>query len=302
MLLSDIGRLYAGYTAGHPPVLPPVDAAYRHEVTRLRARSGDPGQGTHLAYWRQHLAGLPKLELPADRRRPRRATGQGAQHQFTLLPRARGPLLGSVCDTARVTAYTVLLSAFALTLARVTGQADIVVGTPSSGREHAGAEGLVGFFANTLVLRTDLSGATRFSEVIARSQATMLGALSHQDVPFGTLVEMINPKREKLVSPLVQVMFSVQDEKQREIILPGLSAEVFDIYNGTAKFDLDVTVTRRSGGLLLGIIEYNTDIFSAGTIEGLAARYQETLETCIADPERDLDAAQKYWIAERKTK
>jgi hypothetical protein len=289
VLLSDVSKLYTGYRAGQSPALPSLEAAYRHQVTRLHTRPDDPGQAEHLAYWRQHLAGLPKLELPADRPRPRRTTGQGAQHRFTLLPETQARLLRGVCEANRVTAFTVLLSAFQLTLARVTGQEDIVVGTPVSGREQAGSEGLVGFFANTLVLRTDLSGAAAFTDVVARTQATMLGALAHSDVPFGTLVETINPKRKVLASPLVQVMFSVQDERQRAIELPGLAVDVFDIYNGTAKFDLDVTVAQRSDGLLLGVIEYNTDIFSDGTIAELAARYRNTLETCTAHPEQDLD-------------
>jgi amino acid adenylation domain-containing protein len=284
VLLSELQELYVALRGGSLPDLAPVATQYRDEVMAQCASLDSPDLPEHLAYWRQHLAGLPPLNLTGDRPRPRRASGNGARHQSTLLSRAQTVRLAEMCAVQGATAFTVLLAALQVLLTGATGQRDIAVAVPISLRDRPGTERLIGFLANTLVIRADLSGVTRFAEVLERTRATMLAVLSHQDVPFHLVVEALNPRRDATRTPLFQVLFSLQDERRRAISLPELETEIVDIHTGTAKCDLDIVVIQYPDTLDI-VIEYSTDIFNEDTIGQLAENYRTILDVLLMNPE-----------------
>jgi len=184
-----------------------------------------------------------------------------------------------------VTPFVVLLAAFKTVLARHSGQSDIVVGTPIAGRSHADLEGLIGFFANTLVLRSSLEGEPTFSALIRRVRETAVGAYANQDVPFEELVVELAPARSLSYSPLFQVMFIMQHAEE-----PGVESSAFEPVAtdaGTSRFDLTLSVTERPEGLRMSF-EYSTDLFEHATVERLAGHLETLLRAAAADPEQPI--------------
>jgi amino acid adenylation domain-containing protein len=289
VLLTELQECYTALRGGGDlPRLNPLGARYRDEVTAQCASLDSPDLPEHLAYWRQHLAGLPVLNLPCDRPRPQRASGRGARYQSVLLSGDETARLTEWCAAQGATAFTVLLAALQVLLAGTTSQRDIVVAIPISLRDRPGSEGLIGFFANTLVIRTDLSLASRFTDALDRTRATMLEALSHQAAPFHLVVDALNPRRDATRPPLFQVLFSLQEERWRTISLPGLETEILEIHTATSKCDLEIAVLQYPDRSDV-VLEYSTDIFDAETIGWLAKKYGQILEGLRADSDAYLD-------------
>jgi len=236
-----------------------------------------------VAYWGGQLGGdLPVLELPTDRPRPAAQTFRGATQSFVL----SGDLSGSLKVLSRqegVTLFMTLLAAFKTLLYRYTGQEDILVGSPIANRNRAEIEELIGFFVNTLVLRTDLSGNPTFRELLGRVRDVTMGAYAHQDLPFERLVEELQPERDLSYNPLFQVVFALQSVPMEAPTLPGLTVTLLEVDNRTAKFDLTLELWERAEGLY-GRLEYNTDLFEAGTIERMAKHFRTLLEGIVTDP------------------
>ena len=180
-----------------------------------------------------------------------------------------------------------LLAAFNALLGRYTGQDDIVIGAPIAGRTRREVEGLVGFFVNTLALRTDLSGRPSFRELLGRVRATTLGAYAHQDVPFERLVEELQPERDLSRNPLFQVMFSLQNAPLEEFTLPGLRVEQVEIGNDATRFDMEFHLWE-GGGVLAGSLIYSTELFDAATVERLLGHFRNLLDGVVADPNKRL--------------
>jgi len=185
------------------------------------------------------------------------------------------------------TLFMVLLAAFDVVLSRFAGQEDIVVGTPIAGRGRTELEGLIGFFINTLVMRTDLSGNPQFREVLARVRRTALDAYAHQDLPFEKLVDEMNPDRNTSFTPIFQVMFNLHNEPGQSLELGGLKVTPFGIDRGTAKFDLSVALTESEHGLFANY-EYNADLFDAETIDAMATCFAAVLAQVARAPEAHL--------------
>jgi len=192
-----------------------------------------------------------------------------------------------------------LLAAYQLLLHRYTGQEDILVGSPVAGRQRVETENLVGFFLNTLVLRGDLSGDPTFRELLQRVRRTALAAYAHQDLPFEKLVDAVQPARDLSRAPLFQVMFVLQNEPLRPLELAGLKLTPIPVHSGTAKFDLMFSLEENADGLS-GFIEYNTDLFDAGTIGRLIGHYQMLLENIAMDAEQRLSQLPLLTEPERK--
>ncbi len=240
-----------------------------------------------LSYWRQQLQGMPALlDLHADRERPSVQSYSGGWVDLAL-PATVSDALNKLAAAEGSSLFMLLLAAFNVLLARYAGTEDVVVGTPVAGRQYTELEGQVGFFLNTLVLRSDLSGNPRFSELLQAVRHTALEAYDNQDLPFEKLVEELQPERNPAYPPLAQVMFNLHNEPHSRVVLDGIEAEPFSLASGTAKFDLNVAVHERDSGLLIGI-EYNSDIFEATTIERMLGGFQALLETVVADPARRL--------------
>jgi len=182
-----------------------------------------------------------------------------------------------------VTLFMTLLAAFKVLLARYSGQDNLVVGSPIAGRNRVDLEGLIGFFVNTLALRTDLSGDPTFRELLGRIRESTLDAFAHKDLPLAKLVEELKPGRSSNQTPLFQVLFALEYLETPSLRLPGLVFEPMEFDLHWAKFDLSLTVSERSGGLRASF-NYDTDLFDEGTIRRMAGHYQRLLEGIVADP------------------
>ncbi|AUB43295.1 Non-ribosomal peptide synthetase component F (plasmid) [Nostoc flagelliforme CCNUN1] len=254
---------------------------------------------SHLAYWRQQLAGAPALlELPTDRPRPAVQTFQGARQSFTLSSELT-QALNSLSLREGVTLFMTLLAAFDTLLYRYTGQVDILVGSPIANRNHSGIEGLIGFFVNTLVIRTDISGNPTFSELLGRVREVTMDAYVHQDLPFELLVDTLQPQRDLSYTPLFQVMFVLQNAPMPEMEIPGLSLSALAIDNKTAKYDLILTFENTAQGLV-GSWDYNTDLFDGSTIERMTAHFQNLCSAIASNPQQKIFELPVLSAAERQ--
>src|SRR5437763_465999 len=238
VFVGEVVVLYEAYTSGREASLPALPIQYADFAAWQREWLRGDVLEEQLAYWKRQLGGgLPILELPADRPRPALQTYNGASISFPLSP-ALSRSLKALCKAEGVTLFMTLLAAFKVLLYRYTGQEDLVVGSPIANRHRQELEGLIGFFVNTLAMRTDLSGDPTFRELLRRVRETALGAYAHQDLPFEYLVEQLQPERNLSHSPLVQVVFVLQNTPERKAELPGLSLTPLKYGVETAKFDL----------------------------------------------------------------
>jgi amino acid adenylation domain-containing protein len=218
-----------------------------------------------------------------------------------MLTKTLSEALGAFSRQEGVTLYMTLLTAFQTLLYRYTGQDDIVVGSPIAGRNRVEIEELIGFFVNTLVLRTDLSGNPTFRQLLGRVREVCLGAYAHQDhqdLPFEKLVEELQPERNLRYSPLFQVMFILQNAPRSALQLPGLTLSPLEVYSGTAKFDLTLSLVEEPEGLR-GTLEYDTALFDAATITRMAGHYRTILEGVVANPDLRITELPMLTAAER---
>jgi amino acid adenylation domain-containing protein len=287
VLFRELAILYEAYLAGAPAALPELPIQYADYAVWQRQWLQGERLERELTYWRERLRGAPPvLELPTDRPRPPVQTFRGAK-QILLLPRGVGHGLRALSRSEGCTLFMTLLAAFQTLLARYTGQDDIVVGSPIAGRTRTETEGLIGFFVNTLVLRTDLSGDPTFRQLLRRVREVAFGAYDHQELPFERLVEELQPERSLSHSALLQVMFTLQNARAPIPRLARLEVEPEPVERGVAKFDLSLFLRDDVEGLR-ALLEYNTDLFDAGTIVRLLGHFRTLLEGIVTDPDRRL--------------
>lgn len=281
-LARDLGLAYSAACQGLRPNWPELSVRYPDFAIWQRQILEDKSQRQLLPYWLEKLSGLEPLELPTMRPRPEQFSYQGNVLTFAV-PSILVESLKDLVRSEQATLFMGLLAIFQVLLARHSGQQDFAIGTAIAGRNHSELEPLVGFFANTLVLRADLSGAPSFRELLQRVRTTTLDAYAHQNLPFEKLVEVINPPRDLGRNPLYQVMFLFQDRAALPA-LPGLETDTVKVSNGTAKFDLTLTLRQTQEGME-GSIEYATDIFEHDQIKRLAGHYQCLLEAVLLQPD-----------------
>jgi len=276
ILLREMGALYKAYIEGSEsplsdPVIQYADFAHWQRQMLEGGRLDE-----ELTYWKQRLSPSPQmLELPTDRPRPAVQTNNGAVKSFALSGTLKDELKTFSLDEG-VTLFMTLLAAFKVLLHRYTGQTDITVGTPIAGRTNIESECLIGFFANTLVLRDDLAGNPSFRELLRRVRETTLGAYFNQDLPYERLVEELRIARDLRYTPLFQVMMAMQNSSVGALQLPGLSATPVDTPTGTAKFDL-LLLCEETDASLNFALEYNVDLFDSSTILRFIRHWQELL-------------------------
>ncbi|MGB3403613.1 MAG: amino acid adenylation domain-containing protein [Microcoleaceae cyanobacterium] len=235
-----------------------------------------------LNYWRQQMADLPQLQLPTDYPRPTHPTDKGARQSLTLSP-SLTTALGELSRQEGVTLFMTLLAGLQVLLYRYTSQEDLAVATPVANRHHRDVEPLMGFFVNLIMLRTDLSGAPSFRELLQRVRQVAIEAYQHQDLPFEKLVDELNPQRSLSSQPLFNVMFVLQNRHFSQYLqLDGLQQQFIEIDNGTAKCDLVLQLTETPQGLT-GYFEYCTDLFKAETIRAMVGHFQTLLSALVAD-------------------
>lgn len=284
LLIHELGELYSAFVAGRAPNLPELPIQYSDFAVWQRQWLQGAVLNEQLTYWKKQLCNnLPVLELPTDRPRPPLQTFQGSTLLFSL-PSALSKSLKALSQSEQATLFMTLLAAFKVLLHRYTGLEDITVGTPIANRQRHDLEHLIGFFTNTLAIRTDLSGNPAFRDLLRTVRETLLDAYAHQDLPFEYLVEELHPERTLSHSPLVQVSFVVKHTGPELVLeLPGLVVTPLQNDFGTAKFDLTCYMDD-CGADISGAIEYNVDLFDRQTIERLAGHFQELLASIVNNP------------------
>ena len=292
-LTRDLMDAYVARAAGRAPQWSPLPVQYADYALWQRAELGseddpDAAIAAQIGFWRRELHDLPDLlALPGDRPRPAVASGRGARHRFHL-PADTTSALRAAAEQAGGTFFMALHAGFAVLLAKLSGERDIAIGTPVAGRGEAALDEVVGMFVNTLVLRAEVHGASTFTELLAAVCDRDLRALANGDVPFERLVELLRPARSTARHPLFQVMLDLRQEASVVPVLPGLRAEMLEIDNGTAKFDLHLTVEEQPGGELAATFEYATDLFDPATIASFAHRLRTVLDAVAGAPDRPI--------------
>ncbi|MET8054484.1 amino acid adenylation domain-containing protein [Streptosporangium sp. NPDC005286] len=293
-LARDLVHAYAARCAGEAPRWVPLPVQYADYTLWQREVLGgdaDPASrfGRQLAYWTEHLAGLPeRLDLPVDRPRPVVASYAGGNLTFQLPAGLHAGVVG-LARRSGATVFMVLQAAMAALLTRLGAGSDIPLGGGIAGRTDEALEDLVGLFVNTLVLRTDTSGDPSFAELLGRVRETSLSAYAHQDVPFEHLVEVLNPQRTTAYHPLFQVALVLQNTPRSAFALPGLRVEPLSVGTGTARFDLLFSLTEISderGGPagVAGSVEFSAELFDPSTVDVLVGRWVRLLEAVVAAP------------------
>ncbi len=249
----------------------------------------DTALATQIDYWLRQLHDAPRvLDLGLDRQRSGAQGSPGALVRFAL-PATLVDRFTSLARDENVTEFMLLLAAFQVLLARYAASDDVVVGCPIANRNRPEVERLIGVFANTVVMRGDLSGDPSFRVMLRRTRDVCLAAYAHQDVPFERLVELLLPHRDTDRSPLFQAMFVLHNETRHLRASQELSIELVEIDSAAAMFDLTLAVTE-SRGRWHGAIEYNTDLFRAETMTRLARHYVRVLEAAVGEPDRPMSA------------
>jgi amino acid adenylation domain-containing protein/FkbM family methyltransferase len=283
VLIREIGALYEVYVADRPSPLAALSVQYADYALWQRGWLQGEVLERQVAYWKEQLAGAPAaLALPTDRPRPAVPSYRGARLTIEFAKDLTAQLHGLARD-AGATLFMVVLAAFNVVLWRWSGQTDVVVGSPIAGRTHREIEGLIGFFVNTLALRTQLRGKLGFKELLQQVKETVLGAYAHQDLPFEKLVEELRAVRDLSRQPMFQVLLALQNVPQETLTLPGLKLSRLGGEATTTKFELSLFIHGTASGLH-GWFEYATELFDGSTIERLARHLRVLLEGIVADP------------------
>ncbi len=284
VFFQELTDLYQAFAAHRPSPLPDLPVQYADYAVWQRQWLQGEALQKHVNYWKGQLQGVQTLQLPTDRRRPTLQTFAGAHHGFSL-PLPLIEALRNLSQQEGVTLFMTLLAGFQVLLSRHSGQEDIVVGSYVAGRNRAELEKLMGFFLNTLVLRTDVSGNPTFRELLKRVRKMAMEAYAHQDLPFARLVEELQPQRDLSRNPLFQIVFQMLN-------IPGVSAPGArqpkplheEVQRTTTMVDITCSLWESPEGLI-GDLEYNTDLFDAPTMARLAVHYQGLLEAVARTPE-----------------
>ncbi|HEY4589269.1 MAG TPA: condensation domain-containing protein, partial [Thermoanaerobaculia bacterium] len=296
VFFHELAALYAGLLAGRPASLPPLPVRYADwavwQRRALEAGALDP----QLAWWRQELAGIPVLELPADRPRSA-ATGFRGRSRPVSFPAGLAGRLRRLGAGEGITSFTALLAGFSALLVRLSGQDDVAVGLTSAGRDRLHTEGLIGFFVNTLVARSRAEDDPAFGALLRRVRDTVLAA-QQQEVPFDRLVEELQPERTPGLTPLFQAALTYLASPLAAAPMPGLAVELLDVDVTVAKFDLTLSVYE-SDGRLSGWVEHRTGLFDPATVERWMGSLRTLLEAAAGDPGRRLSGLPLLAAAER---
>lgn len=300
VLLREWGILYEAFCTGNPSPLPELPIQYvDFAIWQRQWLQGDVLE-TQLAYWKQQLANLPVLKFPTDNTRGQVQTFQG-KRQTRELSKSLTEKIEAFNRQEGVTQFMTLVAAFKAMLYYYTGQDDVVVGTDVANRNRAEIEGLIGFFVNQLVLRTDLSGNPTFRDLLGRVREVALKAYAHQDLPFHKLVEELNPERDLKSMPLFQVKIVLQSPMQ-PLAFPNLTISSLELDNRTAKFDLLLNIWNTDRKTMKWFLEYSTELFKTSTIAQILENLETVLSTVVTQPEIKLNEIKEILEAAEKQK
>ncbi len=293
LLVREVSNVYAALIAGKPSPLPDLPIQYADYAIWQRSHLQGEVLADHLAYWKQQLSDAPALlQLPTDRPRPAHPSFCGSRAYFTIAADCVQKL-NLLAQNNSATLFMVLLAAFNILLARYSRQNDILVGAPMANRQRQELESLIGYFTNTIVLRTRLNEQHTFPELLAQVKKTLHEAAEHQDVAFSSIVSAVQPERDTSYSPLFQVLFAFQNiPTTRNLDIAGLQMSNLKLDVDKSKYDLFLELFEGSSGLsdsssgLSGSFEYNTDLFDAATIGRMITHFRALLSDLVAQPDQ----------------
>ena len=283
LLVEEFGALYAAFGQGQDDPLPELAVQYADYAAWQRQWLQGDALEAQMAFWQSHLTGAPALlELPTDRPRPAVQSYVGGSVGFELSKE----LSAGLRQLARChgsTLFMVLMAGWSVLLARLSGQEDIVIGTPVANRQRTEVEPLIGFFVNTLALRVKLDGNPTVRGLLEQVNTTTLDAYGHQDIPFEQVVDLVKPERSMGHSPVFQVMLAMDNTPGTgELALPGLNLSGLEAPHITTQFDLSLSLAE-SGENIVGSLEYASELFGKATIERFIGYYQALLTGMVAD-------------------
>ncbi|MBN3899617.1 MAG: amino acid adenylation domain-containing protein [Nostoc sp. NOS(2021)] len=294
VLIQEIAALYTAFASNQPSPLAKLTIQYADFAYWQRQWLQGEVLEKQLSYWQKQLDGISMLNLPTDRPRQAVQTYQGARQSLQLSKSLSEALL-ALGQQEGVTLFITLLAAFQVLLYRYTQQEDITIGSPIANRNRSEIEGLIGFFVNSLVLRTQLNGNPTFRELLSRVKEVAFGAYAHQDLPFEKLVEELHPERNLNQNPLFQVVFALQNAPMSALELPNLILSPLPFDTETTRFDLEFHLwePKVQNGLwadssegISGFVIYSTDLFDDATITRMLGHFQILLSGIVANPEQ----------------
>jgi Condensation domain len=284
VLFTELAECYAADRGGRPAELAALPIQYADYAVWQREHLRGQKLEELRSYWARTLEGAPELlRLPTDRPRLPVQRTEGSHHHIEL-DRTLADGLVALGRDEGATLFITMLAAFTTLLYRLSGEEDIVIGSPIANRNNLELQGLIGFFTNTLALRTRLGGNPSFREVIGRARETALGAYAHQALPFERVVEAVAPKRDPSYNPLFQVNFRAQATERPVLGLDGLDVEPIAVDIGFSRFDLALEL-ELGPHALGGYFEYDRDLFDTASIESFEANLRTLLEQVVAQPD-----------------
>ncbi|CAM1366294.1 amino acid adenylation domain-containing protein [Tenacibaculum xiamenense] len=285
ILVGEFVELYSSLRLNRKPKLPELTLQYTDYAMWQRTYLEGEVLENQLSYWQEKLKGVSTLELPKDYARPATQSTRGAYIPFKLNEEVSSSLK-AICQEEGVTLFMLMLSAFKVLLSRYSGQDDISVGTPVANRTQSELEGMIGFFVNTLALRSDLSENPSFRQLLNQVKQTTLESYDNQLAPFERVVDRVVKTRDVSTSPLFQVMFVLQNTPaSSETEIDGVVLSGFELEKTSSKFDFTMHVSEGDTDIFLGL-EYCTDLFSEATINRMLTHYQELLRSIVKDMDR----------------
>ena len=299
IIYRELGQSYDAYVQGREPSLPELEIQYADFTEWQQEYLQGAALQRLTSYWKKQMAGAPALlELPTDHARPPLQSHRGETVSLTLAP-ALVARLKQLSSSHRVTFFMTLLAGFNAVLHRYSGQTDLVVGSPLAGRDRAETEAVVGFFINTVLMRTNLAGDPTVAELLGRVRDVSLGAFDHREMPYEKLVEELQPQRNLSFDPICQVFFALQNMPTTALKLGNIKLSIQPVYTGTAKSDLTVWAAETDTGALEVTAEYALDLFTAPTIRRFLGHFESVLAGMAANPAERLSRLPLLTAAER---
>ncbi|WP_010250889.1 hybrid non-ribosomal peptide synthetase/type I polyketide synthase [Acetivibrio cellulolyticus] len=283
IFVGEFFKLYELFAQGKEESLPELTVQFADYSQWEQKRLQGDNMNELLDYWKKQLDKPTTLQMPTDRVRPKSQTYEGG-FEPVVLSKELAQKLKTLCSSEGTSLFMVILAAFQTLLYRYSGQDDIFTGTVVANRNRREIENVVGFFMNTLVLRTNFTGDPRFRDVLKRVKEMTLDAYSYQELPFDKMLEELKPERDISRTPLFQVMFILHNTKQVELELAGVKMEPIDVESGLAPFDLRLQLTEGEEGIKGGF-DYSAALFDADTVKRIAGHLQSILEAICANPD-----------------
>jgi amino acid adenylation domain-containing protein/non-ribosomal peptide synthase protein (TIGR01720 family) len=305
IFFNELSEIYESFVVGQSSPLLELAVQYADYTVSQKEWLQSPQGKEQLAYWKRQLSGLPVLQFPTDRRRPAEPSYSGAT-QVLLISEPLSRALKELSNREGVTLFMTLLAAFNVLLFRYTGQEEVVVGSPTANRTRAEVEGLIGFFVNPVVFRTDISDEPTFRELLMRVRELTLAAYERQDLPFERLVQELHPERDLSRNPLFQVSFQLftsweqpgvfdePDDQPRDLF----GGQPLQVERGTAAIDFALDLWELSD-VIEGVIEYSTDLFEDQTIRRMREHFLILLNALMIDPDQPVSQIRMVTDAER---